>query len=72
MGTFVTLNIDGKLRGGIGWFTSTDLLYEVVNQMASGLVKANKIHLIPIIYPYYTHKLPIFYPYFTHKLPLFY
>jgi AmmeMemoRadiSam system protein A len=34
MGAFVTLNIDGKLRGCIGRFTSTDPLYEVVNQMA--------------------------------------
>jgi uncharacterized protein (TIGR00296 family) len=34
MGAFVTLNIDGNLRGCIGRFTSTDPLYEVVNQMA--------------------------------------
>jgi MEMO1 family protein len=34
MGAFVTLNIDGNLRGCIGQFTSTDPLYEVVNQMA--------------------------------------
>jgi AmmeMemoRadiSam system protein A len=34
MGAFVTLNIDGNLRGCIGQFTSTEPLYEVVNQMA--------------------------------------
>jgi MEMO1 family protein len=34
MGAFVTLNVDGNLRGCIGQFTSTDPLYEVVNQMA--------------------------------------
>jgi AmmeMemoRadiSam system protein A len=34
MGAFVTLNIDGNLRGCIGRFTSADPLYEVVNQMA--------------------------------------
>jgi AmmeMemoRadiSam system protein A len=34
MGAFVTLNIAGNLRGCIGQFTSTDPLYEVVNQMA--------------------------------------
>lgn len=34
MGAFVTLNVDGKLRGCIGRFTSADPLYEVVNQMA--------------------------------------
>ena len=34
MGAFVTLNIDGNLRGCIGRFTSSDPLYEVVNQMA--------------------------------------
>ena len=34
MGAFVTLNIDRNLRGCIGQFTSTDPLYEVVNQMA--------------------------------------
>ena len=34
MGAFVTLNIDGNLRGCIGRFTSDDPLYEVVNQMA--------------------------------------
>jgi hypothetical protein len=34
MGAFVTLNIDGNLRGCIGQFTSTDPLYEVVTQMA--------------------------------------
>jgi AmmeMemoRadiSam system protein B/AmmeMemoRadiSam system protein A len=34
MGAFVTLNIDGKLRGCVGQFTSTEPLYEVVNQMA--------------------------------------
>jgi MEMO1 family protein len=34
MGAFVTLNIDGKMRGCIGQFTSTEPLYEVVNQMA--------------------------------------
>jgi AmmeMemoRadiSam system protein A len=34
MGAFVTLNVDGNLRGCVGQFTSTDPLYEVVNQMA--------------------------------------
>ena len=34
MGAFVTINIDGNLRGCIGRFTSTDPLYEVVNQIA--------------------------------------
>lgn len=34
MGAFVTLKIDGKLRGCIGRFISSDPLYEVVNQMA--------------------------------------
>jgi MEMO1 family protein len=34
MGAFVTLNIGNDLRGCIGRFTSTDPLYEVVNQMA--------------------------------------
>ncbi len=34
MGAFVTLNVNSKLRGCIGRFTSDDPLYEVVNQMA--------------------------------------
>ena len=34
MGAFVTLNIDGKLRGCVGQVISTDPLYEVVNRMA--------------------------------------
>jgi len=34
MGAFVTLKIDGNLRGCIGRFISTEPLYEVVNQMA--------------------------------------
>ena len=34
MGAFVTLNVDGRLRGCIGQFTSDNPLYEVVNQMA--------------------------------------
>jgi MEMO1 family protein len=34
MGAFVTLKINGELRGCIGRFISTDPLYEVVNQMA--------------------------------------
>ncbi|MDP4224169.1 MAG: AmmeMemoRadiSam system protein A [Bacteroidota bacterium] len=34
MGAFVTLNIDGNLRGCIGRFTSDEPLYEVVSQMA--------------------------------------
>jgi AmmeMemoRadiSam system protein A len=34
MGAFVTLKIDGKLRGCIGSFTGEDPLYEVVNRMA--------------------------------------
>jgi MEMO1 family protein len=34
MGAFVTLKINGELRGCIGRFTSPDPLYEVVNQMA--------------------------------------
>ena len=34
MGAFVTLNVNGKLRGCIGQFTSSNPLYEVVNQMA--------------------------------------
>jgi AmmeMemoRadiSam system protein B/AmmeMemoRadiSam system protein A len=34
MGAFVTLKIDGNLRGCIGQFTSTDPLCQVVNQMA--------------------------------------
>ena len=34
MGAFVTLNVDGNLRGCIGQFTLADPLYEVVNQMA--------------------------------------
>lgn len=34
MGAFVTLKIDGKLRGCIGRFTSPDPLYQVVSQMA--------------------------------------
>ncbi len=34
MGAFVTLNINGKLRGCIGQFPSAEPLYEVVNQMA--------------------------------------
>jgi hypothetical protein len=33
MGAFVTLNIGSDLRGCIGRFTSTDPLYEVVNQI---------------------------------------
>ena len=35
MGAFVTLKIDGNLRGCIGRFPSADPLYEVVNQMAT-------------------------------------
>lgn len=34
MGAFVTLKIDGKLRGCIGRFTSSDPLYKIVSQMA--------------------------------------
>lgn len=34
MGAFVTLRLNGKLRGCIGRFVSDDPLYEVVNQMA--------------------------------------
>jgi MEMO1 family protein len=34
MGAFVTLNVDGSLRGCIGQFTSSSPLYEVVNEMA--------------------------------------
>lgn len=34
MGAFVTLNINGKLRGCIGQFPSDEPLYEVVNKMA--------------------------------------
>jgi AmmeMemoRadiSam system protein B/AmmeMemoRadiSam system protein A len=34
MGAFVTLKIDGNLRGCIGRFTSPDPLYKVVSQMA--------------------------------------
>jgi AmmeMemoRadiSam system protein A len=34
MGAFVTLKINGELRGCIGRFTSDEPLYEVVNQMA--------------------------------------
>jgi AmmeMemoRadiSam system protein B/AmmeMemoRadiSam system protein A len=34
MGAFVTLKIDGNLRGCIGRFTSPDPLYQVVSQMA--------------------------------------
>lgn len=34
MGAFVTLKINGQLRGCIGRFPSSDPLYEVVNQMA--------------------------------------
>lgn len=34
LGAFVTLRINGKLRGCIGRFISTDPLYQVVNQMA--------------------------------------
>jgi AmmeMemoRadiSam system protein A/AmmeMemoRadiSam system protein B len=34
LGAFVTIRINGKLRGCIGRFISTDPLYEVVNQMA--------------------------------------
>ena len=34
LGAFVTLRINGKLRGCIGRFISTDPLYEVVKQMA--------------------------------------
>ena len=34
MGAFVTLNVNGNLRGCVGQFTSTDPLYEIVNQMA--------------------------------------
>jgi AmmeMemoRadiSam system protein A len=34
MGAFVTLKINGELRGCIGRFTSNEPLYEVVNQMA--------------------------------------
>lgn len=35
MGAFVTLKINGNLRGCIGRFITDDPLYEVVNQMAS-------------------------------------
>jgi MEMO1 family protein len=35
MGAFVTLKIDGKLRGCIGRFPSTDPLFQVVDQMAA-------------------------------------
>ena len=34
MGAFVTLNINGRLRGCIGQFPSAESLYEVVNKMA--------------------------------------
>jgi len=34
MGAFVTINVDGRLRGCVGQFTSDNPLYEVVNQMA--------------------------------------
>jgi AmmeMemoRadiSam system protein B/AmmeMemoRadiSam system protein A len=34
MGAFVTLKIDGNLRGCLGRFTSPDPLYQVVSQMA--------------------------------------
>jgi AmmeMemoRadiSam system protein A len=34
MGAFVTLNVNGKLRGCIGQFPSIEPLYEVVNHMA--------------------------------------
>ena len=34
LGAFVTLRINGKLRGCIGRFISTEPLYQVVNQMA--------------------------------------
>lgn len=34
MGAFVTINVDGKLRGCIGRFTSSDPLFEVVSRMA--------------------------------------
>jgi AmmeMemoRadiSam system protein A len=34
MGAFITLNVDGRLRGCIGQFVSDNPLYEVVNQMA--------------------------------------
>ncbi len=34
LGAFVTLRIDGKLRGCIGRFVSSEPLYEVINQMA--------------------------------------
>jgi MEMO1 family protein len=34
MGAFVTLNIDGKLRGCVGMVSSNEPLYDVVNQMA--------------------------------------
>ena len=34
MGAFVTLKINGNLRGCIGRFTSPDPLYQVVSQMA--------------------------------------
>ena len=34
MGAFVTLKIDGNLRGCIGRFISEEPLYEVVNEMA--------------------------------------
>jgi len=34
MGAFVTLNINGKLRGCIGQFPSSEPLYEVVSRMA--------------------------------------
>ena len=34
MGAFVTINVNGKLRGCVGRFPSDDPLYEIVNQMA--------------------------------------
>jgi MEMO1 family protein len=34
MGAFVTININGNLRGCVGQFTSDNPLYEVVNEMA--------------------------------------
>jgi AmmeMemoRadiSam system protein A len=57
MGAFVTININGRLRGCVGQFTSDNPLYEVVNEMAvysafgdtrfSPITKEefNKIHL---------------------------
>ncbi len=35
MGAFVTINVDGRLRGCIGRFPSDEPLFEVVNQMAA-------------------------------------